>query len=107
MYYIVVSKDEMSSRRTDLIRSESKSSSISEEKMDRVKSEHALYSLLSEPSDKRSTKSIGLLGPALDSVGPPDSEAVERPSLRRQLTHHVITRWYRAPEVTVLPIYFI
>ncbi len=28
----------------------------------------------------------------------PDSDE-GRPTLRRQLTHHVVTRWYRAPEI--------
>lgn len=50
----------------------------------------------------------GSLGPPLDpaggNVGPPmPGEAGEwfpdALPLRRQLTHHVITRWYRAPEV--------
>ena len=38
------------------------------------------------------------LGPAL---GPADAPAFGKPGshLRRQMTHHVITRWYRAPEV--------
>ena len=92
----------MSSRKTleTSTRSESKNNSYGEEKMDRVKSEHTLYSLQAETDRIKSNKQSGMLGPP-DLVGPADTaEAVERPNLRRQLTHHVITRWYRAPEVS-------
>ena len=90
----------MSSHRTQAMRSESKSAVLGEDKMDKVKSEYPLYSLQAEPSEKRSShKTMGLLGPP-DILGPPETiEIVERPGLRRQLTHHVVTRWYRAPEV--------
>lgn len=96
-----VGRDEMSSRRVADTRnySESKNRSYSEEKMDSVKSEHTLYSLQAETDKNKSNKHSGMLGPP-DLLGPADAEAVERPNLRRQLTHHVITRWYRAPEVS-------
>jgi mitogen-activated protein kinase 1/3 len=50
----------------------------------------------------------GALGPP-DVLGPadlgPELGAVDKPMLRRQLTHHVITRWYRAPEVILCEPY--
>lgn len=30
----------------------------------------------------------------------------EKPSMERQLTQHVVTRWYRAPELILLQEYY-
>jgi mitogen-activated protein kinase 1/3 len=43
-----------------------------------------------------SSTSAGGLGPP-PALGPPPS--MQRPTMNRQLTKHVITRWYRPPEV--------
>ena len=34
-----------------------------------------------------------------DAASPASSKGSLRPPLRRQLTQHVVTRWYRAPEI--------
>ena len=61
----------------------------------------ALFSLVSTataaPSERHSESSS--TGPLDDLLGPVDSDSSKRPVMQRQLTHHVVTRWYRAPEV--------
>jgi mitogen-activated protein kinase 1/3 len=61
-----------------------------------------------------SNNKVAALGPPDNGLGPPDmgmlgppdiGNAVDKPQLRRQLTHHVITRWYRAPEVILCEPY--
>ena len=46
-----------------------------------------------------------VMDPALETVQEPAPHPViERPVLQRQLTRHVATRWYRAPEIIILEV---
>ena len=103
----VISSDEMWKRRQPVLpRTESKKKETNTSALGSAIS--SIFSLASTGAEKRpSSASLGpgmppaeeLLGPG-SGLGPPDgSESGARPALRRQLTHHVITRWYRAPEV--------
>jgi serine/threonine protein kinase len=53
-----------------------------------------------QPTLSNTASAVDLLGPADESVVPRSAPpAGSRFSVKRQFTHHVITRWYRAPEV--------
>ena len=44
-------------------------------------------------------------GPPVGERGPPDFTSMQRAPLTRQLTKHVVTRWYRAPELILIQPY--
>ena len=46
-----------------------------------------------------------VMDPALETAQEPAPRpTIERPVLQRQLTRHVATRWYRAPEIIILEV---
>lgn len=103
----VISTDEMWKRRQPvLLRAESKRKETNSSALGSAIS--SIFSLASTADRRPSSASTGsmphpdeLLGPGSGlGLGPQDGvDMGARPALRRQLTHHVITRWYRAPEV--------
>lgn len=103
----VISTDEMWKRRQPTLqRSESKKKDGNASALGSAI--NSIFSLASTGAEKRpSSAGLGpglpppeeLLGPG-PALGPSDAPSMGgRPALQRQLTHHVITRWYRAPEV--------
>jgi len=42
---------------------------------------------------------------SVDATRPPDFRSIQRAPLTRQLTKHVVTRWYRAPELILIQPY--
>ena len=57
-------------------------------------------------SKSNANSSTGSLNNAVDGGGSPSKKSLVKPkSLKRQLTRHVVTRWYRAPELILLQEY--
>lgn len=62
---------------------------------------------LYSPKDNKSptTSDGGLSAPSPGSASStPSSSGDNAPKMKRQLTKHVVTRWYRAPELILLQV---